>query len=213
MNKNVHFYFYVHIYKKDSFLFSSTYLVKIIHKLSYSVLSIILSCKDFLYNLSKDLIVCRPRSYCFLYLLFLFMINLCNTSLPNDRVQAIPADVGKIIKPIPVIDRVIEVDVAAMITILSTDSNTVFRVLSFLYFFLDLWFLFLNYVIISLMLVTWLIKLLRSFIFFSNRFSKSLFSNNGADGYNLSVFWSVYSVKITLICVIKLLYECLYKFA
>ena len=44
--------------KKDSFLFSSTYLVKILHKHSYSVLSITLSCKDFLYNLSKDLIAC-----------------------------------------------------------------------------------------------------------------------------------------------------------
>ena len=57
------------------------------------------------------------------------MINLCNTLLPNDRVQAKPADIGKIIKPTPVSDKVIEVDVAAMITILSTDSNTVFRVL------------------------------------------------------------------------------------
>ena len=57
------------------------------------------------------------------------MINLCNTLLPNDKVQAIPADIGKIIKPIPVIDKVIEVDVAPMITILSTDFYTVFRVL------------------------------------------------------------------------------------
>ena len=57
------------------------------------------------------------------------MINLCNTLLPKDRVPAIPADIGKLIKPIPVIDRVIEVDVAPMITILSTDSNIVFRVL------------------------------------------------------------------------------------
>ena len=57
------------------------------------------------------------------------MINLCNTLLPKDRVQAIPADIGKIVKPIPVFDRVIEVDVAAMITILSTDSNTVFKLL------------------------------------------------------------------------------------
>ena len=56
------------------------------------------------------------------------MINLCNTLLPNDRPQAIPADIGKTINPIPVIDRVIEVDVAAMIMILSTDSNTVFKV-------------------------------------------------------------------------------------
>ena len=57
------------------------------------------------------------------------MINLCDTLLPNDRVQAIPADIGRIIKPIPVIDRVIEVDVAPMITIESTDSNIVFRFL------------------------------------------------------------------------------------
>ena len=57
------------------------------------------------------------------------MINLYNILSPNDRVQAIPADIGKIIKPIPVIDRVTEVDVVAMITILSTDSNIVFRVL------------------------------------------------------------------------------------
>ena len=56
------------------------------------------------------------------------MINLCNILLPNDRPQAIPADIGKTIKPIPVTDRVIEVEVAAMITILSTDSNTVFKV-------------------------------------------------------------------------------------
>ena len=54
------------------------------------------------------------------------MINLRNTLLPNDKVQAIPADVGKIIKPTPVIDKVIEADVAPMITILSTDSNIVF---------------------------------------------------------------------------------------
>ena len=57
------------------------------------------------------------------------MINLFNTLLPNDRVQAIPANIGKIIRPIPVIDRVIEVDVAPMVIILSTDSKTVFRVL------------------------------------------------------------------------------------
>ena len=57
------------------------------------------------------------------------MINLCNILLPRDRPQAIPADIGKTIKPIPVIDKVIDVDVAVMITILSTDSNTVFRVL------------------------------------------------------------------------------------
>ena len=110
-------------------MFSSTYLVKILHKLSYSVLSIILSCKDFLYNLSKDLIVYSSLSYCFLYLIYLVMINFCNILLPNDKVQPIPTDFGKIIKPTPVIDRVIELDVAPTITIESTDSNIVFRVL------------------------------------------------------------------------------------
>ena len=57
------------------------------------------------------------------------MINLCKTLLPNDKVQAIPADIGKIIKPIPIIDKFNEVDVAPMITIESTGSNTVFKVL------------------------------------------------------------------------------------
>ena len=57
------------------------------------------------------------------------MIDLSNTLRPSDRVHAIPAVLGKTIKPIPVIDRVIEVDVAPMIIKLSNDSNTVFRVL------------------------------------------------------------------------------------
>ena len=57
------------------------------------------------------------------------MITLCNTLLPNDRVQKIPANIGKIIKPTPVTDKVTEVDVAPMIMIESTDSNIVFRVL------------------------------------------------------------------------------------
>ena len=90
-----------------------------------------LSCIDFLYNFSKDLIVSWSRSYCILYLLYLFMIILCNTLLPKDRVQAIPADMGKTIKPIPAVDKVIEVDVAPMITIGSIDSNIVFRVFFF----------------------------------------------------------------------------------
>ena len=117
-------------------MFSSIYLEKILHKLSYSVLSITLSCKDFLFNLSKDLIVFWSLSYYFFYLLYLFMINLCNTLLTKDRVQATPADIGKTIKPMPINDRVIEVDIAPMITIESTDSNIVFTVLIFLYIFL-----------------------------------------------------------------------------
>ena len=71
---------------------------------------------------------------------FKFLVSvyeyLCNTLLPNDGVQAIPADFGKIMNPTPVNDNVIEVEVAAKKIILSTDSNTVFRVLYFLYIFL-----------------------------------------------------------------------------
>ena len=57
------------------------------------------------------------------------MIILCNSLLPNDRVHAIPADNGKIFKPMPAIDKVIENDVAPIITTASTDSNIVFTVL------------------------------------------------------------------------------------
>ena len=70
------------------------------------------------------------------------MIILCNTLLPNRRVHAIPADIGKTIKPIPLTDKVIEVDVVPIITIVSTDSNFVLRVLEFLDLFFDLWFYF-----------------------------------------------------------------------
>ena len=57
------------------------------------------------------------------------MNNLCNTLLPNNKVQSNPADVGKIIKPLPVIDKDREVNVAPIITIESTDSNNVCGVL------------------------------------------------------------------------------------
>ena len=57
------------------------------------------------------------------------MINLCNTLLDNDRAQAIPADIIKLIKPNPVKDSAKEVEVVPMITIGCTDSNIVFRVL------------------------------------------------------------------------------------
>ena len=81
------------------------------------------------------------------------MINFCNTLSPSDKVHAIPADFGKIIRPIPVIDKVLEVDVAAIIMILSTDSRIVFRVLSILYFSFDFWFLPLKYLINSFILL------------------------------------------------------------
>ena len=71
------------VYKKDSFLFSSKYLVKILHRDSYSFLSITLSSTDFLYDLSKDLIVCCCFSYCFLCLLCFFYDYLLNYFFTN----------------------------------------------------------------------------------------------------------------------------------
>ena len=56
------------------------------------------------------------------------MLILCNALLPNDRVHAVPNDISKVIKPIPLIDKVVEID-DAPITIVSTDSNIVFRIL------------------------------------------------------------------------------------
>ena len=63
----------------------------------------------------------------FVFVVFVYIFSSI-ILLPNDKVQALPADIGKIIKPTPVIDRIIDVDVAPMITILSIDSNIVFRV-------------------------------------------------------------------------------------
>ena len=64
------------------------------------------------------------------------MIISSNTLLANDRVHAIRADVGKVAKPIPVIDEVIDLDNAPILTIVFTDSNIVFRVSCFqIYFF------------------------------------------------------------------------------
>ena len=57
------------------------------------------------------------------------MIILCKTFLPYNRAHPIPADLGRTIKQIPVLDKFTEVDVDPKITIESTDSNIVFRVL------------------------------------------------------------------------------------
>ena len=101
-----------------------------------------------------------------MYLLYLFMINLCNILLPKDIPKTIPADIGKTIKPIPVIDRNIEVDVAAMITMLIQILILCLKFYKFYISFLIYGFCLLKYVIISLMLLIWLLKLLTSFIFF-----------------------------------------------
>ena len=129
MTKKVLFYFYVHVYKKDSFLFSSKHSVKKLHRLSYSLLSITLSCNDFLYNLSKDLIVCWSLSHSSFFLLYLFMIISYITLLPIDKPHAVAVGIGIAIKPIPVRDKVIELDVVAIITNVSNDFSFVVIVL------------------------------------------------------------------------------------
>ena len=120
------------------------------------------------------------------------MITSFITLIPIDKPHAVAVDNGIAIKPIPVRLKVIELDVVAIITNVSNDFSIVVNALYFFYFFLDLLFLSLKYVIISLMFLIWLLKLLTSVVFFSSRFSKSIFSNNGAEGYNLSHFCSIY---------------------
>ena len=100
MTEEIKFYLYIQINRKDSFFVSSTNLVKKIHRLSYSFLSVTLSCKDFLLNLSKDLIACRSFSYSFLYLLCLFLITSYLTLLPIDNPHAVAVDIGLAIKRI-----------------------------------------------------------------------------------------------------------------
>ena len=48
--------------------------------------------------------------------------------LPSNKAHAFSADNGKLIEGIPVIESVIEVDVAPIKTIVSTDSVFVFKV-------------------------------------------------------------------------------------
>ena len=129
----------------------------------------------------------------FFVLILLSLIILCSTLLPNDRVQTIPADIGKIIGPITVIDGVIEVNVAPIITIVSTDSYIVFTVSNFFYFSFDLWFFSSTQVVFSLRSIIEFLKLFTLFLIFFHLCSKSLFFS-GADGYNLSVFSSIYKI-------------------
>ena len=114
------------------------------------------------------------------------MIISYTTLLPVDIQHAVAVDIDIAIKPISVRLIVKELDVAAIITIVSNEFSSVVIVLYFLNFF-DLMFLSLKYVMISLMLLIWLLKLLTLFSFFSSRCSKSIISN-GADGYNRSFF-------------------------
>ena len=79
--------------------------------------------------------------------------------IPIDNRHSVAVDLGIAIKPFPVSDNVIKLDVVATKTNVSYDFNIVVIVLYFLSFFLDLLFLSLKYVIFPLMLLIWLIKL------------------------------------------------------
>ena len=94
------------------------------------------------------------------------MIISCSTLLPIDKPHAVAVDIGITINTIPVRDKVIELDVVAIITNVSNGFCIVVIVLYFLFFFFDLLFLSLKSVIISLMLLIWLLKLLTSFNLF-----------------------------------------------
>ena len=63
------------------------------------------------------------------------------TLLQNDNPHAVAVDIGIAIKPIPVRDKVKELDVVAIITNVPNDFNILVSVLYFLYFCLDLLFL------------------------------------------------------------------------
>ena len=115
------------------------------------------------------------------------MIFFCNALLPNDRMHAIPADISKTIKPIPVIDKGIEVDVSPMGTIVSTDSKFVFRVLSFLKIFLIYGFAFEVFTHFY-NVVDMVIKTIYIILFFSSLCFKSMFYSSGELGYILSHF-------------------------
>ena len=77
------------------------------------------------------------------------MITSYNTLLPSDDPHGVAVDIGSTIKPVPVRDNVIELDVVGIITNVSNDFNIVVFDLYFLNLFLDLLFLSLKYVIFS----------------------------------------------------------------
>ena len=62
------------------------------------------------------------------------------TLLPIDNPHVVAVDIGIAIIPIPVGDKVIQLDVVAIIKNVSNDFNIVVSVFYFLYLFFGLWF-------------------------------------------------------------------------
>ena len=83
-----------------------------------------------------------------MYLLYLLIIISYITLLPIHNPHAVADDKGIAINPIPLRLNVVELDVVAIKRNVSNDFNIVVSVFYFLYFFFDLLFLSLKYVII-----------------------------------------------------------------
>ena len=91
-----------------------------------------LTCKEFLYNLSDDFVVCWSFSYCFWYSLYFCITISYITLLPIDTPHAVAVDIVIAINPIPVRDKLMELDVVAIRINVSIDFNIV---VNNLYFF------------------------------------------------------------------------------
>ena len=164
ITKKYNFHFYVHIYKKEALFASTRYLLKKyievqihFYQLHYLVMIFYIIYQFFLYLLMFF--------KWFFYLLYFCITISYNILLPIDNAQADAVDIGITIKPIPVRHSVIELDVVAKKSV-SNDFNIVVIIIYSLYFFFDLWFSSLKYVIISCELLIWLLKLFLTFNFF-----------------------------------------------
>ena len=97
-------------------------------------------------------------------------------------------DIGSSIDPNPVSDNVRDVDIVAIVTIVSNDFTNVVNVLYFIFFFRLMIFVF-EVSSQFFNVVNRDIKTIQSFNFFFSLCSKSCSKHiKGADGYNLSVF-------------------------
>ena len=94
------------------------------------------------------------------------MITSYITLLPIYNPHAVAVDIDIAINPIPVRDKVIGLDVVAIIRNVSNDFSSVVVLLYFLYFFFNLLFFSLKYFSISLMLLIEFLRLFTSFNFF-----------------------------------------------
>ena len=126
------------VLKKKSIFVPSKYLIKVLHRISFSFSPIRFSCKLFLFNWRKELNVCWSLCYCFLLLSTFCLLISCITLLFGVNPHAIPVDIVVTIKANIVKDKVKNFYVVPIKTILSNDSNILVTILYFSAFF---WFM------------------------------------------------------------------------